>query len=207
MVTDYSAPVITFDAKFVPATETGKTYTTAPGYYALPTDFKRMRSLYDVADLTSPVIQRTSIELEELRRHQQISVGAGLVYAVEKDPFPEGHTNYSDDLFLLPYPYPGKRTTLRGKYVADNQQLSGDTDVPLIPRNHRDVIQYVAAWRLAMTFREGSQLREYKAVADEAIKDLLHEYDFAVDKTSDVEAYSQLIGPVDGPPSFPRWRI
>lgn len=204
LVTAYAAPTITLDAKFVGATVAAKPYTTLKGYYQLPSDFQRLLSLYDTSILQSRIIKRTAEQLEEIRREQSLAIGTNMVYSVEKDPLVESHTSYSNDLFLVLYPYPAARTTVRGRYVADHQTLTADADVPLIPRNNREVIVQVASWFLAMTYKE-PLAPAYRTMAEESMADMLRDWDFAVDPSEDLSPYDTSIGPVAPPAGFPDW--
>jgi len=207
LVTDFVDPGTTLDAQFTGETDAAISHAVVVGYYILPDDFQRMRSLYDVNRTAGRIIQRTSEELEEQRRHQNIVSGINMIYAVEKDPIAESDAAYSPRMFLILYPYPGALTTLRGKYVADPQAMSVTTDIPLVPRIHRDVVFWVACWQLAVRLKETSQIGIYKELADEALGDMLRHYDFAVDDTDLADAFEQNIGPVAPPPGFPLFEV
>jgi len=207
LITDFTADVSTIDAQFTGTTDAAISHSLVVGYYILPDDFQRMRSIYDVNRIAGRIIQRTSEELEEQRRHQNIVSGINMIYAVEKDPIAESDAAYSPRMFLVPYPYPGSLTTLRGKYVADPQVLSATSDIPLVPRIHRDVVFWVACWQLAVRLKETSQIGIYKELADEALGDMLRHYDFAVDDTDLADAFEQNIGPVAPPPGFPLFEV
>jgi hypothetical protein len=207
MITAFSDPTITIDANYTGTTSTPGNYTVVKGYFQLPDDFQRMLSVYDMSLQRGRIIQRSAREFEEIRRDQRLAVGTERVYAVTKDPFPEGNVNFSDRLYLGVYPYIGERKTLRGIYVADVQDMTADGDVPLIPRNNREVIFWVAAWQLALSLKETAQAEAYKGLADEALQDMLREYELAVDQTRDSSPFINDIGPVMPPPGYPHWRL
>lgn len=207
LITAFADPAITLDAKFVNTTSAGLDYSLLPGYYILPEDFQRMRLILDTSIASGRVIQKTEEDLEWLRRDQRIATGLTHRYSVTKDPLPEGNSAYSQRLFLLLYPYPGERKTIRGKYVANHQTLAADADVSLIPQNDRDIIFRVANWEMAMKLKDASQIAAYKSIADEALGDMLRFYDFTADETEDVEFERIDIGPVLGPPNLPDWRL
>ncbi len=207
LVTDFTDPAITIDANFVGANSVGQAFTVVNGYYQLPSDFQRLRSFYDVSLVAGRSIKRTQLQFEELRRNQAIAVGTNTVYAIGKDPLGEGHADYSNNLFIAIYPYPGSRSTFRGKYVVDVQDLVADADVCIMPRNHREVIFWVAAWQIALKYKESAQIQTYKEIADEALKDMLAEHDLAVDRSEDMSPFRTNIGPVRPPPGFPEWRL
>jgi hypothetical protein len=120
LVTDYDdgPKTITLDAQYTGATATGVDHVVLVGYYILPEDFQRMRVLVDTSVASGRVINKTEEALEWMRRDQALATGLTHRYAVTKDPLPEGNGAYSQRLFLLLYPYPGERKTIRGKYVA-----------------------------------------------------------------------------------------
>jgi len=207
LVTAFADPTITLDAKFIAATATGLDYVLLPGYYIMPEDFQRMRIIVDTSIASGRVIQKTEESIEWLRRDQRIATGLTHRYAITKDPLPEGNSAYSTRLFLLLYPYPGERKTIRGKYLANHQTLAADGDIPLVPQNDRDIIFQVANWKMAMKLKDASQIAAYKAVADEALSDMLRFYDLAADETEDVELERIDIGPVLGPPNLPGWGL
>lgn len=207
LIVDYTGTTITLDANYTDVTTSNIAYSVSRAYFQLPQDFGRMLSLYDTSLLYSRMTQVSIPKLESIRREQAIAIGTSMVYAVAKDPLVEADANFSDRLYLVVYPYPGARTTFRGKYLADVQDMTADGDTPLIPRNNREVLFWVAAWQLAAKYKESSQLEFYKTTADEQLTRMSREYDLAIDPTSSLDPFGFSIGPVRPPPGFPEWRL
>ena len=207
LVTAFADPAITIDAQYTGATALALSHSILVGYYILPEDYQRMRILVDTSIARGRVIAKSEEGLEWLRRDQFLATGLTHRYAVTKDPLPEGNSAYSNRAFLLIYPYPGERKTLRGKYTAQHQTLSADADIPLIPQSNRDVIFHVAHWRFAMKLKDASLIGAYKSVADEALVDMLRFYELQADDTEDSMHDEIDIGPVQGPPNLPAWRL
>jgi hypothetical protein len=206
LVADFADPTITLDAQYTGATASGLDYALLTAYYILPEDYQSMRVLVDTSVASGRIIHRTAEKLEWLRRDQAIAAGTILKYSIVKDPLPE-NGSFSNRQFLLLYPYPGERITIRGIYTALHQDLSADADVPLIPQQDRDIIFRVANWMFAMKAKDADQIGAYKQIADESVMHMLRSYDLAKDET-DVDQFDEIdIGPVMGPPNLPDWRL
>jgi hypothetical protein len=207
LCTDYTGTTLTVDAKYVGDTELSATYSLLTGYYILPEDFRAMRVLVDTSIAYGRVIHRHDELLEWIRRNQTLATGLNMVYDVTKDPLLESNPGYSHRLFLLMYPYPGSRRTIRGRYVANHQTLVADGDIPLIPQNDRDVIFRVANWMFAMKLKDANQIGAYKAVADEAMNDMLRFYEFTIDDSDDATLDFDGLPGVPTVPGMPDWRM
>lgn len=206
LVRDFADPTITLDSQFVGSTIAGQAFSVVVGYYRLPDDYQRMLSLFDIS-LNKRILPRTPEQFDEIRYYRNIIAGIDAIYTVTKDPFPESNAAWSPNLFLSIYPYPGDRKTIRGRYVADVQDLVADGDVPLLPRNHRHVIFWIAAWQLAMKYKEVSQIREYRNTADEFLQELLTQYGLEADDAWANRFPDTGIAPPLLPPGFPDWRL
>lgn len=202
-VTDVSGdPNFVLDANYLGESEAGASYRVAAAAYQLPDDFKKMRNLFDVVDQFRALCPVSIEQLELLRRGERIYPGLASVYAVQTDPLGPAHSSYSSIPFLVVYPYPGQRTTLRGQYIADPQALSSDSDIPIIPRSERRVVYDVAAELLAATFRE-AQLNYYTGIARESLQMMERSYDYI--SPFPEEAYHQRLSFLQHP-AYPEFR-
>lgn len=105
--------------------------------YQLPTDFKRMRRVevnYDI-DNSDSVYQRAyPVELDQIRqRLENTNLGVGI----------QRHPIYylrGDNIGFLPIPDEDGTNAIRIQYVAEQDDLSDDADVPVIPVSYHYLI-------------------------------------------------------------------
>lgn len=174
---------LVLDGQFLEGTTAGSKYTFTVGraFYALPSDMSRILSVHTSDDITRPLVYADPTVFEKYRRRfELLAVGSPLIYTVVPDPI----GNSKETLWLGVYPVPSDRQNLHIQYYREVQNLTADTDVPVMPVKHRPVLTLAAFWFMAQKRKMDPQtIVFYRDQAVEAMISMLKEYDYSADPT------------------------
>ena len=158
-----------------------KDFSILEGIFQLPEDFETMISVHVDSALDGTGLNPVTHSEFENHIRQKISRGQrDRIYTIVSDPL-----KTSDRRFLMIYPYYSDRQVIRAQYHGDVPQLVADGDIPLIPRQDRLTLFYVAGWFVATHQKEAEMVPFYRDMGmqliDQALSERMHD-DFSQDK-------------------------
>ena len=182
-VKSYSAGGGTLTSPYTGSTVTGASFTAYTDIYPLPTDCARIIRLYDTVRPLSVYDYKDPIEFDRIRSRMYSGIYSKHYYTITAYPV-DPYADTSDPVFYLNlYPYPETKFRIKGIYHRDVKNLTADGDIPVIPRKHRLVVQYVASWLLAIKLKEPVDVvRNYMLKVESGLKDMMNTYSFSEDE-------------------------
>ncbi|RMF65378.1 MAG: hypothetical protein D6746_00580 [Bacteroidetes bacterium] len=126
-------------------------------------------------------------------------ISGNVYYTVTNDPVPATDDTVEPKAYLQIYPYPASTTTLRGLYRKQEEDLVADGDIPVIPREHRLALLYIAEWLLAVKLKQPPDVvRNYETKAQSAIVELDKMYTFSEEDPEDLTLQrADVFGPLE----------
>lgn len=137
------------------------------GTFELPADFARMEGRLKQSDPLGigDMTYVSPVSFRDYMRSFRAFALRERIYTVQSDPL--GLTN---KYYLCVYPFISTLLTLHGGYWRVPQQMTSNSDIPIIPPEHRDVIFYFACWFYAQSKGTVETVTLYQQQAMETLK-------------------------------------